>query len=98
MRDKIIVSVPDLFMHLTKYLPMPFFRALGFVILIIAIRLIVPTIYQHIERTAIAFLDGATASALTASAIASSIHPSSSGMMNQNQPLMLPQAPLRTIP
>jgi hypothetical protein len=79
-------------------LPMSIFRAIGFGILIITLRLLLPDVFDSGKETAIAFLHGARVSADTASSIAASattsLHPlSSAGTTQSLPPLSLPQTP-----
>ncbi len=77
---------------------MPIFRAIGFGILVITLRLLIPDVFDASKETAISFLHGArisadTASSITASA-ATSLHPISSADSSQSLPsLTLPQTP-----
>jgi hypothetical protein len=51
---------------------MPIFRAIGFGVLIITLRLLMPAVLEEGEQTAIAFLRGAHVSADAATSIAAS--------------------------
>lgn len=77
---------------------MPVLQALGLVMIIIALKLLVPNVMTHIEKTSIAFLQGAETSATVATMMAAS-----AGERMQASPIMpvisaTPPFPLPTAP
>jgi len=81
------------------FIPMPIFKAIGFGIFIVTLRLLIPSVLDEGERTAISFLHGARVSADTASGIAASAASfthsatSSSSSAGTTPPFALPRAP-----
>lgn len=69
---------------------MPIFRALGFGLLLVVMRVMLPGVLSAAEQTAIAFLGGAEASAEAAASIAASAALISPASL---PPLTYPQAP-----
>ena len=69
---------------------MPIFRAVGLGVLIIVLKLLVPDVASQGERTAVQFLKGAEASAITATDL---IHAASTSSPTGFPRFSLPQAP-----
>ncbi|MDB5190287.1 MAG: hypothetical protein JWN49_613 [Parcubacteria group bacterium] len=79
---------------------MPIFRAIGFGILLIILRIMIPSVLSEGEQTAISFLHGARVSADTMSQIAGTAG-SASVSLSSLPPLTYPQAttiPLSALP
>ncbi|CAN5738010.1 hypothetical protein BH11PAT2_BH11PAT2_00210 [soil metagenome] len=78
---------------------MPIFRAIGFGLLLIILRIMIPSVLSEGEQTAISFLHGARVSADTMSQIAgmaSTTGPASVLLSTPLPPLTYPQAPTIT--
>jgi len=77
---------------------MSIFKAIGFGIFIVTLRILIPSVLDEGERTAISFLHGArisadTASGIAASAAASLPNRSASSTAGTTPPFSLPRAP-----
>lgn len=70
---------------------MPIFRAIGFGVLLIILRIMIPSVLSEGEQTAISFLHGARVSADTMSQIAGTA--GSASALSSLPPLIYPQAP-----
>lgn len=86
------VLLRDLFLNNFR---MGIFRAIGLGMLLIILGFLVPEVLKEAERTAVLFLRGAGASALTATELIeqASSSPSSSGTTTSPRRLVLPKAP-----
>ena len=67
---------------------MAFTKAIGLGVAIIVLKLLLPDVLTEIERTAVAFLEGATVSAEVASQLAAS----AGSVQISNEPFELPRA------
>ncbi|HEY0010666.1 MAG TPA: hypothetical protein VGB97_01980 [Candidatus Paceibacterota bacterium] len=70
---------------------MPLFKAFGFGVLLIVLRLMLPNVLHEGEQTAIVFLEGAQASALTATTIIE--HAATTTSLSDRPQFSLPHAP-----